>query len=147
MLSRMPVHTKRWNDPVEPHDGMRVLICRYRPRGVLRANEPWDAWTTALAPSVSLHAGAYGKDGQPRLPFAEYARRFREEMASADFWLQGFARNVARGETLTLLCSSACLDEATCHRSIVKTLIEEAARAQLEPRDRATMPTRRRGAP
>jgi uncharacterized protein YeaO (DUF488 family) len=124
----MPVRTKRWNDPAAPDDGLRVLICRYRPRGVPSAGEPWDAWTTALAPSKALHAAAYGKDGTPRLDFDEYERRFRREMESQQFWITGFARRVADGETVTLLCSSACTDEARCHRTLVKRMLEEAAR-------------------
>jgi uncharacterized protein YeaO (DUF488 family) len=123
----MPVRTKRWNDAIAPDDGLRVLICRYRPRGVPSAGEPWDAWTTALAPSKALHAAAYGKGGNEKLPFEEYARRFRAEMASQKFWIDGFAKRVAAGETVTLLCSSACTDEARCHRSIVKQLLEEVA--------------------
>ena len=132
----MAVHTKRWNDPVGPDDGMRVLITRYRPRGVPTEGEPWAAWTTALAPSVALHAAAYGKNGEEKIPFAEYEKRFRAEMQGAKFWIDGFAKNVKRGETLTLLCSSACIDAAKCHRTIVKELIEAAARVQsgeLEP--------------
>lgn len=125
----MPVRTKRWNDPAEADDGLRVLICRYRPRGVPQAGQPWNAWTTALAPSKALHAAAYGKDGEPPLPFADYARRFRAEMERSQFWIRGLAERVRAGETITLLCSSACTDAQTCHRSIVKELIEEAAQA------------------
>ena len=133
----MAVYTKRWNDPVGPDDGMRVLITRYRPRGVPTEGEPWDAWTKALAPSVALHAAAYGKNGEAKIAFAEYDKRFREEMQGAKFWLDGFAKNVARGETLTLLCSSACTDPASCHRTIVKALIEEAVRLQSAAREPA----------
>lgn len=122
------MRTKRWNDPAAPDDGLRVLICRYRPRGVPTAGEPWDAWTTALAPSKALHAAAYGKDGSPKLAFDEYERRFRREMESQQFWIAGFARRVADGEMVTLLCSSACTDEAHCHRTLVKRMLEEAAR-------------------
>jgi uncharacterized protein YeaO (DUF488 family) len=125
----MPVRTKRWNDPASAEDGLRVLICRYRPRGVAREGQPWSAWTTALAPSKALHAAAYGKDGVPRIPFAEYERRFRAEMERSRFWIVGLAERVRAGETITLLCSSACEDERTCHRSIVKQLIEEAAQS------------------
>ncbi|MDB4973615.1 MAG: hypothetical protein JWN48_1956 [Myxococcaceae bacterium] len=128
-MEAMPVRTRRWNDPAGADDGLRLLICRYRPRGVPSAAEPWDAWSTALAPSKALHAAAYGKDGSPRLPFEEYERRFRLEMEASRFWIEGFARNLRDGQTITLLCSSACVDEARCHRSIVKQLLEQA----LEP--------------
>ena len=49
------------------------------------------------------------------------------------FFIQGFAERVARGETLTLLCSSACTDPARCHRTIVKQLIEKAAATLTSP--------------
>jgi hypothetical protein len=32
-----------------------------------------------------------------------------------------------RLQTLTLLCSSACTDEARCHRTLLRELIESAA--------------------
>ena len=35
------------------------------------------------------------------------------------------AEKVAAGETLTLLCSSACTDPSHCHRTLLKQLIEE----------------------
>jgi uncharacterized protein YeaO (DUF488 family) len=123
----MPIRTKRWNDPPTPDDGYRLLICRYRPRGVRKADEPWDAFCPALGPSKELHALAYGKGGEPPLEFSEYARRFRAEMAARSYWIESFARRLRDGETLTLLCSSACVDEARCHRSIVRELIEAAA--------------------
>lgn len=123
----MPVRTKRWNDPRSPDDGFRVLICRYRPRGVKKSDEPWDVWCAALAPSKELHALAYGKTGEPPLPFQEYAQRFRAEMNTRGYWLDSFAKRVREGDTITLLCSSACEDESSCHRSIVRELLESRA--------------------
>ena len=38
----MPIKTKRWDDPREPDDGFRLLICRYRPRALKKENETWD---------------------------------------------------------------------------------------------------------
>lgn len=126
MLGAMPVRTKRWNDVREPDDGYRLLICRYRPRGLPKADETWDAWCPALAPSKALHAAAYGK-GQAPIAFSEYERRFREEMARQRYWIDGFAAHLRSGATITLLCSSACVDDARCHRTIVKQLLEESA--------------------
>jgi uncharacterized protein YeaO (DUF488 family) len=122
----VPVRTKRWNDPAEQEDGYRLLVCRYRPRGVRREAEPWDAWCAALAPSPELHAAAYGKTGSP-LAWPDYERRYREEMTRQLYWIRGFAERVRAGETMTLLCSSACVDPARCHRTLLKELIEIAA--------------------
>jgi uncharacterized protein YeaO (DUF488 family) len=123
----MPVRTKRWNDPADPEDGYRLLICRYRPRGVKKTDEPWDAWCPALAPSKELHAQAYGKTGESPLEFPEYEKRFRAEMAGRGYWIAGFAQRVRDGGSITLLCSSACEDESKCHRSVVRELLEAAA--------------------
>lgn len=122
----VPVRTKRWNDSVGPDDGFRLLICRYRPRGVPKLGEPWDAWCNALAPSKELHAARYGKTGAP-IDFEEYTRRFLSEMSERRYWIESFAARVRAGETLTLLCSSACEDASTCHRTLVQGLIEAAA--------------------
>lgn len=122
----MPIRTKRWNDPREPEDGYRLLVCRYRPRGVTREAEMWDAWCQALAPSVELHADAYGKHGDA-IPWTEYEPRYRAEMGRQRFWVDGFAARVRAGETLTLLCSSACTDPARCHRTILAKILEELA--------------------
>lgn len=122
----MPIHTKRWNDPVEATDGHRVLICRYRPRGVRREDETWDAWCKDLAPSVELHADYYGKNGEP-ISIADYKRRFLDEMEGQRAVIERFAERVRAGEIITLLCSSACVDPSKCHRTIVRDLIERAA--------------------
>jgi uncharacterized protein YeaO (DUF488 family) len=45
------LRTKRWNDPSEPDDGLRLLVCRYRPRALPKAKETWDEWWRELAPS------------------------------------------------------------------------------------------------
>jgi uncharacterized protein YeaO (DUF488 family) len=122
----MPVRTKRWNDPIEPDDGYRLLICRYRPRGVATRDQPWDGFCPALGPSPALHAAVYGKHG-PALEWSEYERRFLEEMRGAGYFIAQFAERVRAGGTLTLLCSSACSDERRCHRRLVRALIEAAA--------------------
>ena len=125
----MPIRTKRWNDPVDPDDGFRLLVCAYRPRGVKREGEPWDAWCPELGPSRQLHAAVYGKSGPP-ISWDEYVLRFEREMENRGFFIRGFAARVAKGETITLLCSSACVDPNRCHRTLLAKLIERAARAQ-----------------
>jgi len=44
----MPIRTRRWNDPGQKGDGLRVLVCRYRPRGVRKEDETWDVWLPGL---------------------------------------------------------------------------------------------------
>jgi uncharacterized protein YeaO (DUF488 family) len=147
----MPVRGKRWNDPPAPDDGFRLLICRIRPRGVSKAKETWDDWWPDLGPSRALLDAFHGKSapavrhGNPRrvpkpsreglrqakpgsvhaIPWSEYRARYLDEMAGpAQTWrIRDLARRAAAGETITLLCSSACTDPAHCHRTLLARLI------------------------
>ncbi len=124
----VPLATKRWNDPAGRSDGTRVLVCRYRPRGVRKEAETWDEWLPELGPSRALHADFYGKHGPP-IGWAEYRRRYLAEVRGQREAIAALAARLQAGETITLLCSSACTDPERCHRTILARLIEEAARA------------------
>jgi uncharacterized protein YeaO (DUF488 family) len=91
------IKTKRWNDPAEPSDGTRILITRYRPRG-LPKSETWN----------------------------EYRIRYLKEMREQKTAIEVLAKRSKAGETITLLCSKDCVQEARCHRSLLKELIERA---------------------
>jgi uncharacterized protein YeaO (DUF488 family) len=120
----MPIKTKRFNDPIDPDDGFRLLICRYRPRGVSKAEESWDAWEPKLGPSRELHAAIYGKKGTA-ISWEAYRARYLMEMKSQKKLIEELAERVKKGETITLLCSSACERESRCHWSLLKELIEK----------------------
>jgi uncharacterized protein YeaO (DUF488 family) len=125
----VPVLTRRWNDPPaagEAH-GLRVLVTRYRPRGVSKADETWDEWWPDLGPSRALHGAYWGKSGSP-ISFAQYRPRYLEEMQRQVFRIRALGDRVAAGETVVLLCSSACTDPARCHRTVLAGLVEAAAR-------------------
>ena len=120
----MAIRTKRWDDAREPEDGYRVLITRYRPRALPKADETWEAWLPNLAPSAELHAAFYGK-GRPPIGWQQYRARYLREMKEQISTITELAKRAADGETITLLCSSACILESRCHRSLLKALIEE----------------------
>jgi len=120
----MPIKTKRWNDPIEPDDGFRLLICRYRPRALRKEDETWDHWCKDLGPSRELHADFYGKHGPP-IDWETYRRRYLEEMQTQTERIAELVELVAAGKTVTLLCSSACVDPEHCHRTLLKQLIEQ----------------------
>jgi uncharacterized protein YeaO (DUF488 family) len=118
------IETERWNDPSEPDDGRRLLVCPFRPRGVRKEEESWDEWLPQLGPSRELHAAFYGKLGPP-IGWAEYRRRYLAEMKKQHEPIAALAARVAAGEMITLLCSSACADPERCHRTLIKALIVE----------------------
>lgn len=120
----MVIKTKRWCDPIEPDDGFRVLISRYRPRGLPRGKETWEAFLPQLGPSKALHAAYYGKHEAP-ISWQECAVRYLAEMQEQTFWIRGLAQQHVAGKTVTLLCSSACMDAARCHRTLLRALMEQ----------------------
>lgn len=132
----MPIRTKRWNDPVESEDGFRLLVCRIRPRGLAKAKETWDAWWPDLGPSRELLDAFHGKDpatggrGAAPLDWTTYQRRYLEEMRGpGQLWrIRDLAQRSADGETITLLCSSACTDPARCHRTLLAGILDDGAK-------------------
>src|SRR6266481_3384234 len=120
----MPLRTRRWNDPGQADDGLRILVCRYRPRGLPKGKEKWAEWRKELGPSPELLAAFHGKRGARPLSWHEYRKRYLAEMRARTSEIDQLARRVAAGETITLLCSSACTDPARCHRTLLKTLID-----------------------
>ena len=116
------IKTKRWCDPRAKDDGFRVLICRYRPRALPKKKETWDAWYSDLGPSKKLHADFYGKNGPP-IGWEAYRKRYLEEMKAQDEIIAELAQMLAEGKKITLLCSSACVDEKHCHRDLLRQLV------------------------
>ena len=133
----MPIKTKRWCVPAEPDDGLRILVCRYRPRALPKAKETWDVWMRDLGPSPELFDAFYGK-GRAPITLDEYRERYTREMQAQQATLDELAARVDRGETVTLLCSKDCILEQACHRSMLAELIQAARRTPPEsPRTQA----------
>ncbi len=118
------IKTRRWDDPQEPDDGTRILVTRYRPRGLRREDETWHEWKKGLGPSTELHAAVYGKAGGAPISWSEYANRYKREMLHSRSEITRLAERVAAGEQITLRCSSHCTSENRCHRSILRDLIQ-----------------------
>ncbi|MCP3100069.1 DUF488 family protein [Myxococcus sp. K15C18031901] len=123
----MPIKTQRWCSPMGLDAGLRVLVCRYRPRGLPKSQETWDVWHRELAPSPELFDAFYGK-GRTPITLDAYRERYIQEMQAQQALIAELAARVDRGETVTLLCSRDCILEQVCHRSILAGLIEAARR-------------------
>jgi uncharacterized protein YeaO (DUF488 family) len=119
------IQTRRWCDKVSDEGGIKVLVCRYRPRAVPKKDETWTIWKKDLGPSKELHAAFYGKTGAEAISWEEFARRYREEMQTQEDEIAVLAEMAVAGKSITLMCSSACTSELRCHRSLLRQLIEE----------------------
>lgn len=93
----MPVRVRRVYEDPSDEDGHRVLVDRLWPRGIRKADLVLDAWDKDLAPSTQLRRAFH--DGT--LDAAEFARRYREELAGNPGLEDLVAR--ARTGTVTLL--------------------------------------------
>ncbi len=122
--------TKSVHSPIARSDGLRILVARFRGRG-LPADRS-DVWMANLGPSERLlkavHAG--------QITWAEFSRRYRAEIFSAaavdrdnatiknhgqKFTLRLIAKLAKKGN-VTLLCH--CAEDAKhCHRFVLQELI------------------------
>ena len=128
-MSASSIRTKRWDEPAEDGDGLRILITRYRPRGLPKAKETWNVWIPDLGPSKELLAAFKGKTGRPPIPWSAYRSAYLIEMRAQRPRIDELASKVLHGQAITLLCASSCIDERRCHRSLLRELIEKRLRA------------------
>ena len=95
----------------------------------------WDrdveALLVALPRLVAEHCSAAAPE-RPKVPaltsmsphFAQLIGYLEEMHGPAQLWrIRDLVRRVAAGETVTLLCSSACTDPARCHRTVLARLL------------------------
>lgn len=112
------IRTRIAYDEPQAGDGFRLLIMRKWPRGLKK--EKVNAWERELGPSLALLEDWH----QKRIEWTQFAQRYRGEMATKRDRIVSLAER-GRRETITLLCS--CKNEAFCHRSLLKGLIEEVS--------------------
>lgn len=125
MLRTASIHT-----PPTPEDGLRLLVTRFRGRGI--AKTLCDVWLASLGPSERLlRTYQHG-----RMSWAEFGRRYRAEMVQAGGADRGnvviknhgqkftlrLIRRLAESGNVTLLCHCA-EDAKQCHRHLLRELI------------------------
>jgi uncharacterized protein YeaO (DUF488 family) len=73
------VELRRVYDHAPDHGRHRVLVDRLWPRGIAKADAPFDEWAKEVAPSTELRRW-YGHDP---VKFEEFARTYRDELATS----------------------------------------------------------------
>lgn len=89
---------KRAYDPVEPDDGVRILVDRLWPRGISKGKAHLDDWMKDIAPSTELRQW-FGHDPAR---WAEFQRRYRIELGQHGDDLERI-RSLARTRMVTLI--------------------------------------------
>lgn len=122
----MSAHIVRLGTARLKDEGTRIGTVRRPPRGVAKdrfaADNWYDVWYPDLSPSAALVAKALNAE-TPKA-WAAFARAYRAEMKAP-----------AASRTLDLLAALShhtdfsvgcyCADEARCHRSILRALLQE----------------------
>jgi len=121
------VKTKSVYDPAEELDGERILVSRYRPRGISKERLLESAWLRSVAPSPELLRA--WKAGS--ISWEEYVSRYHEEMSAHKKEIEELAEK-ARAGTITLLCFKR-EGNPCCHRHLLKRLIEKSMADTEEP--------------
>ncbi|MDA8297507.1 MAG: DUF488 family protein [Actinomycetota bacterium] len=92
-----------------PRGARRVLVDRLWPRGIAKAQAPFDEWVKEVAPSTELRKW-YGHRPER---FAEFARRYEEELsAKATREVLAALRAAAAEQTLVLVTATKDLERS-----------------------------------
>jgi uncharacterized protein YeaO (DUF488 family) len=101
-------------------DGIRILIDRLWPRGVLKAELAVDLWPRELAPTTELRKW-YGHE---RRRFAEFRRRYRHELAEHAERLAAL-RELIAGRAATLITATREIDRS--HARVLREMLTKNA--------------------
>ena len=121
----MPIHIVRLGSPRLPDEGLRLGTVRRPPRGVPKAEfarrDFYDVWQPLLSPSAELVAEA--KAAADEKTWEAFKRKFKAEMNQhAPSQLLDLLAALSHQTSLAVGCY--CEDEAHCHRSVLRELLE-----------------------
>jgi len=122
----MAIRVVRLGSPRVPGEGLRIGTVRRPPRGVPKtefaSRDFYDVWLPELAPSEDLVKAGQTATGDRE--WQTFARRYRAEMAKpAAARLLDLLTALSKTTSLSVGCY--CADEARCHRSVLRQLLQE----------------------
>ena len=126
----MRLKTKSVWTEIEPDDGLRLLVTRYRGRGMPTSR--YHVWMANLGPSERL----LGRIHEGKITWAQFSREYRAElflggaidtrnrsiMNHGQKFTLRLVKHLAQSGPVTLLCHCA-EDERHCHRHLLQALI------------------------
>ena len=122
----MAIRVVRLGSPRTPGEGLRLGTVRRPPRGVPKAEyaprDIYDVWLPDLAPSESLLKEA--RHASDERAWRSFVRRYRAEMKRPEAArLIALLAALSRQTNFSVGCY--CADEERCHRSVLKSLLQE----------------------
>ncbi len=129
----MTIHIVRLGSPRLPDEGTRIGTVRRPPRGVPKsefARQNWyDVWFPNLAPSVETMK--LGQEATTPAQWSAFAKRYRKEMGTPEA-SHALALLAVLSQQSQFSVGCYCEDEAHCHRSVLRELLQEHG-AQVAP--------------
>lgn len=126
----MPLSIVQLGSPRAPGEGLRIGTVRRPPRGVPKseyaARDFYDVWLPLLAPSAELVKQALAADDAAS--WRAFVRRYRAEMGRPDA-AHTLDLLAALSHSGNLSVGCYCADEARCHRSVLRELLQERGAA------------------
>ncbi|KAA0981645.1 DUF488 family protein [Pseudomonas sp. ANT_J12] len=121
----MAISIVRLGSPRMPDEGLRIGTVRRPPRGVPKAEfasrDFYDVWQPLLSPSPELVAQAQA--AQDAKAWDTFKRKFKTEMNQpAPSHLLDLLAALSHQTALAVGCY--CEDEAHCHRSVLRELLQ-----------------------
>lgn len=124
----MTIRIVRLGTPRHDDEGPRIGTVRRPPRGVPKARYAsgnwYDVWFPTLAPSVATMKLA--QSASTPAQWKAFARKYRSEMSEPDA-RRALDVLAALSRTSNFSVGCYCADESRCHRSILRTLLEDRA--------------------
>jgi uncharacterized protein YeaO (DUF488 family) len=122
----MAIRIVRLGSPREKGEGLRIGTVRRPPRGVPKhefaSRNFYDVWLPNLAPSEELLKLALQADDARA--WRSFVRSFRSEMKRPEASrVLDLLAALSDGANFSVGCY--CVDEARCHRSILRELLEQ----------------------
>ena len=124
----LKLHTYRLGTPRKRGEGVRVGVVRHLPRGVRKADyarrDFFDVWFPNVAPSAELLRWVHE---QPETRWTRFVERYSHEMKQPDS-RHAIELLAAMAKRTPISIGCFCEDESHCHRSVLRELIQQAAR-------------------
>ena len=122
----MAIRIVQLGSPRSNGEGLRIGTVRRPPRGVPKsefASQNWyDVWYPNLAPSVETMK--LGQAAQTDKDWTGFKKKFRVEMGEADA-SRSLDLLAALSHTSNFSMGCYCDNEARCHRSVLRELLQE----------------------
>ena len=123
----MAISVVRLGEPRGPNEGLRLGTVRRPPRGVKKADyarrDFFDIWMPELSPAADLVSWALSEPFTPPR-WNRYAKAYRAQMRKPSAWrLVTLLAALSHQTDFSIGCY--CADEARCHRSVLRVLLQK----------------------